>query len=232
MTDAPLESRASYRTSGRVRWSRFFPGSFMTAVVAAIMAWCLFWVFQRGFYLIFVAPLLASAAVAGVWYLVLTWSHCRNPRLNRVSSLALALLLYLGYYYVGLVHVVGIQRADRIDLLPRYVQFRMKTDVAHDPRHVNPKRACAQGPDRVQRAFNWVFFGSELIVVLGVIVSVGHSCVSRAYCESCSQWMKSETLKLPAGVGTWLWDALREDRYDVVRAVLTNTSRAAQSDVM
>ena len=180
---------------------------------------------QRGFYLIFFAPLIASLAVAGCWYLVLTWSHCRNKAVAGVTSVALGLLLYLGYYHFGLLQIVGARNALRFDLLPTYVQIRMHTDVARDARHPNFRRARPQGPDRVQQAFNWFFFAGELILVTGVLASIGAYCTSRAYCEPCSRWMKAETLKLAPCIGKVLWNALQEERYQDVHTFLGNTSR-------
>ena len=37
----------------------------------------------------------------------------------------------------------------------------MRTDVARDVHHHKDKNALLMGPDPVQRAFNWFFFGVE-----------------------------------------------------------------------
>jgi hypothetical protein len=70
-----------------------------------------------------------------------------------------------------------------------------------------------------------VFFGSELMLVIGVLIAVGHHCTSRAYCEPCGKWMKSETLKLPPGIGPTLWDSLQAGHHADVQDRLTSTSR-------
>jgi hypothetical protein len=216
--------RTGYRPSGKVKWVRFVAGALVTAAVAGLMAVCLFWAFRRGIYLIFVAPLIASAVVGGVWFLALTWSHCRNKRLTAATSILLALLTYLGYYQLGLTQIIGIRNIHRIDILPHYVQFRMKTDLAEDVRFRNVNRGRRAGPDRVQQGFNWVFFGSELVLVAGVVATIGQYCASRAYCESCSRWMTSETLKLAPMTGAALWDSLEEQQYEDVHALLARTS--------
>ena len=224
MTAASQHSRAAYRASGHVNWLKFVPGLIVTGGLAIALAWLLFWALQRGFYLIFVAPLIASFALAGVWYLVLSWSQCRNKLIALRSSVILGLVLYLGYFHFGLLQIVGMHNAHRFDLLPRYIQLRMRTDVARDARHPNPNKFQPKRPDRVQQAFNWFFFGGELILVAGVVNSIGNLCVSRAYCETCSRWMKSESLKLPPHVGRALWHALEQKRYEDVHTFLTNTS--------
>jgi hypothetical protein len=224
MTDPPPDSRPDYRPSGKVAWLRFLIGLVVAAGVAAAMAWCLFFAFWNGFYLIFIAPLIAALPVAGVWHRVVTQSHCRNKRLAASTAFALALLLYFGYFYVGLLHLIGVQNARRIDVLPKYVQFRMNTDVAHDVGRPNVNPAGPRGPNRVQQAFNWFFFGGELLMVIGVMVTVAQHASGRAYCESCGRWAKSETLKLSPGVGPTLWDAMQRADYTEVHQRLASTA--------
>ena len=134
---------------------------------------------DNGIYLILIAPVIAALALAGVWYLVLTWSHCRNKRAAVAGSLILGLLLYLGSYEFGLLQIVGVRNAQRIDLLPGYVKFRMKTDVPRAAHLPKGKNARVVGPNAVQHAFNWLFFGAELFAVVGLLVAVGSYSSSR-----------------------------------------------------
>jgi hypothetical protein len=225
MIDTHRQVRAAYRPSGRVHWFKFIPGLIMTAGTAVVMACCLYVALLKGFYLIFLAPIIGALVVAGVWYLVLTWSHCRNKLVTGLTSVGLGLLLYLGYYEVGFLESVPARFAHRIDWLPRYVKFRMETDVAQDVARPNAKPAGRQGPNRVQQVFNWFFFGGELLAVTGIIVAVGQVRTSKAYCEACGKWMKSETLKMPPGTGATLWDSLQEGQYSQVQERLAGTSR-------
>ena len=97
--------------------------------------------------------------------------------------------------------------------------------MARDVHRNNDKKALLKGPDRVQRAFNWLFFGVELVAVTGLLAGVGRHCSSRAYCESCGKWMKSETLKLPPGQGATVWDSLQRGDFAAVQQHLAGTSR-------
>ncbi len=136
--DTWQEYRAVYRPGGRVHWFKLIPGLIATAGVAVVLAWCLSFAFENGFYLILVAPFIAGLALAGTWYVTLTWSHCRNKRFAVASSIALALISSLGSYEFGLLKIVGVRNVQRIDLLPAYIQLRMKTDA---PRPANRPRA-------------------------------------------------------------------------------------------
>ncbi len=223
MQDMSTSDRAVYQPSGKINWARLLPGALVAAVAAFVMAGCLYFAFEKGAYLVFVAPILASLPVVGIWYLVLSWSHCRSKRIATVGSVGLALLLYLGYYYFGLLHMVGIQNAHRVDLWPQYVQLRMKTDVARDPRFQQAAGPQKNGP--VEEGFNWFFFGTELVVLVGLFAGAGRTCVSRAYCEPCGKWMERETLKLPPGQGTALWNSMQRRDDANVRRLLASTSR-------
>jgi hypothetical protein len=225
MVTSASQSRAIYLPSGKVDWLKFLPGLFVAAGAALAMAGCLYIALVKGLYLFFIAPLFATLVVMGVWYGILRWSHCRSKFVATAASLALALLLYGGYYYIGLLQLVGVQNANRIDLLPLYVQQRMKTDVPQHFPDPKPQGAVQRKPDAGEQVFNWCFAGGELIFVIGVLVAVGRYGASRAYCESCRRWMKGETLKLPAGIGPTLWNSLQAADYADVQRRLSNTSR-------
>jgi hypothetical protein len=223
MQDQATFSRRVYQPSGRVNWFRFLAGLLLAGAAALVMACALYFAFEQGIYLIFIAPILAALPVMGVWFLVLSGSHCRNKTLAMIYSIALALLLFFGYYYFGLLRLVGLQNAHRVDLLPSYVHLRLQTDVVRDARL--PQPAQPQQPGPVEFGFNAFAFGGESLILVGLFIAVGMSCVSRAYCEDCRKWMDRETLRLPAGKATELWRALDRGDSGQVRQLLTQTSR-------
>ena len=47
--------RTAYRHSGKVDWVKFLPGLLVTAAAAIVMARCMFWALNKGFYLIIIA---------------------------------------------------------------------------------------------------------------------------------------------------------------------------------
>lgn len=215
------ESRDVYRPSGGVHWFKFACGLFLTTGAALFMACCLELALIFGIYYIVIAPCVAALAVAGIWIVVLHWSHCRSPGVATWAAFPLGLLLYLGYYQVGLMLEVGGENALRVDWLPRYIHFRMKSDVArdaHDRRDVVQKQ-----PDLIQQCSNWLFFGVETIAVVGVVVGAGRKWSSRPYCEACGKWMKSESLKLSLGSGSALLKALQQEDHLQVPTCLANT---------
>lgn len=216
--------RESYRSSGKVRWLVFLPGLVVITAFTMVMSLCLYLAFGLGFYLVFIAPIIAALMGAGLWNLILMWSHCRNYRLATTISVLLGLLLYLGYYHVGLMDAFGVQNVHRIDLLPQYILFRMETDVVRDAHDLRP--APAQGPDTVQQIFNWVFFAGELACVIGMFVGVGAQRASKAYCETCRKWMKSETAGLMLGSGASMWRELGQGNFAAAVQQLSNTAPA------
>lgn len=205
----PETSRTAYCPTGNVNWLKFFPALAFAAGVAVLMACCLHFLRVVGFYFVLVIPALAALVVGCAWMLGLNWSHCRSPRAASGGGVVLGLLLYFGYVHVGLIQLIGVGNAHRIDLLPKFVHFRMKTDVLRDA-HAPRDAGNNQGPDRMQQAFNWFFFGGDVLVVIGVIVGTGRKWSSKPYCELCEKWMKSDLLKLSLGSSATLWKALQE----------------------
>jgi hypothetical protein len=224
MIDNAHESRAVYRHSGKVNWLMFLPGLVATAAVAIAMAGCLFWAYTEGYYWLIFAPMAAAFPVIGAWYLVLKWSHCRNRSVAAVTSVILAVLFYLGYYHVGVIEVVGVKSAHRIDLLPSFIQYRMKTDVVTDLHPPAPVPARPEAPSIFRQAINWCFFGAELAFVIVLFVSIGQRGTSKAFCESCGRWTNSETLKLQPGAAAEFWDALQAGNHRDVQDRLMSTT--------
>jgi len=228
MVDTEPHIRAVYRPSGYVRWGRLLPGFSLAICVALAMAWCLNYAFQHGFYIVVFAPLFAAFAVGGALFGVLKWSHCRNRTIAVVASIVLGLLIHLGYYYFGMLQIVGVAHAHRVDFLPRYIQFRIKTDLKEEIGRPKPKQVPQNGPNMIDQGFNWFFFGFEQILIIGMLIAIGWTRASHAYCEACRRWMTSETLKLAPGIGASIWQSLQQSHYADVQERLADAIRQTE----
>jgi hypothetical protein len=230
--DTPEQPRDVYRSSGKVDWLRFLPGLVVTAGTAVVMAGCLFGARQLELPLIpFATPVFAALPVAGVWHLVLTRARCRNRAVAIWASALLALLLYLGNYYIGMLQAFGAAEALRVDRFPGYLRLRMETDYSHNAREVvavPDRERIPLAPNASQQALNWLAFGGELLAVIGVLVVTGAVSSSPTFCESCGKWMKSEKLALRAGVGKPLWNSLQQG--DFAALEFMGLTRAAPQD--
>src|SRR5262249_54430006 len=142
----------------------------VSLATSAVMGVLLYLAYVGGFYLIMIAPLLAALVAAGVVYLAVRQSHCRNRVAAGALGLVAGLILYLGYYHAGLVNIIGLRNAHRVDFLPFYLKLRMHTDVVRDVA-AKPAPVRANAPDRV--VMNWILFGLELALVCGLVAGVG-----------------------------------------------------------
>src|SRR5258708_3673778 len=99
--------RTFYKSSGRVDWLRFFPWLLAAFAVAIVLAWGLFQLFLAGYYYMVFVPAVAALVVAGVMRLAVVKGLCRNPLVGAAAGATAGVLLYLGYFYFGMVYHMG-----------------------------------------------------------------------------------------------------------------------------
>jgi hypothetical protein len=147
-----------------------------------------------GWYAIVLMPVLAGCLIGGGLTLIVGWAHCRNRWLAAGVGVLAAVISYVGYYECCFLHDAPPQFAGRIDLLPRYIALRMKTDVAEDV-----GRAVDQKKPRDSNVYlNWFTSSFELLCVVGICVAFAWNRARRAYCQELEQWMRREKAILPS----------------------------------
>jgi hypothetical protein len=159
------------------------------------MAGLLYLLLAWGFYFIVVVPLLFGLAVAGLVNLAVAKGHCRSRMVSALAGAVCGLVLYLGYYYVSMVSELGLEYASQVQLVPRYIYLRLKTDVSRDI-HA-PDREDNRRPPRPERFYlNLFVFGVEFIGVLAITTGSGLRRSRKPYCEGCKRWMERELTQL------------------------------------
>jgi hypothetical protein len=200
--------RNRYRRSGKVSCTRLLPWTLVTLAVSLLMAVCLYLVFVGGWYFYIVVPGVAALPVAGAAYLAVGGAHCRNGVVAGLFGLLAAAVLYLGYFHVHFVAevgpIVGPSAIYRLDLLPRFILFRMQTDVVVDEAG---KEQAAQGP-----WMNWVFFLVDFLVVIALVVGAAVARSGRVYCERCQRWTRRLMTHLPPWTAEAVQQALESGR--------------------
>lgn len=196
--------RGRYRSTGRVAWGRFLPWAALVLAVAAGVAVGLNWSYEAGYYIVILMPALGVVGLVLLIPQAVGRGRCRNAPVGLGLGLLAGLVMYGGYYYVGMVRALEMEYAGRADLLPSYVQWRMTTDVQED---VGSSRAKdSKGPDPV---LNWGVLVFEAGLVLWMAGVAGYGRARRAYCEKCGQWKQREVTFYPAGVAREVADAVR-----------------------
>src|SRR5689334_18152862 len=117
--------RRTYRPSGRVSWGAILPLVALTFVGAAAMAGVMYWLFARGWYLLFIVPIFGALVEAGLLRFAVGAGKCRAPLIARLLGFAAGAVMYVGYYYIGMVASLGVESIWRVDLFPDYVSWRM-----------------------------------------------------------------------------------------------------------
>ncbi len=204
MSIPTVSLRSTYRRSGQVSWPRFVPYVLLTFLVSLVMAVCLCLAFERGWYYFLITPAIASLPAAGVAYLAVGGGHCRSRIVAGVFGILAAALLYLGYFHVHFVSIVrpiaGPAAIYRVDCLPGFISFRMRTDVVVDER----------GKERQEGVFmNWLKFGLEFFIVIGLAAAAAVTRSGRVYCERCRCWARRLAAHLPPGTARIVERALR-----------------------
>jgi hypothetical protein len=157
--------------------------------------------FSVGHYYPVFMPLFAGAAVGTVVAWAVAWTHCRNRWLAGAVGGVLGVVTFLGYYQFSLARALP-RAAWRADVLPKYIMFRLRTDVILSAHDVN---AGQQEPVVV---LNYVFFVADLLLLAGTGAVIPWKRASQGYCRELSQWMERESTIWPADRGDALQAAL------------------------
>jgi hypothetical protein len=169
-----------------------FSGSLLAAGSAAWLLNCLF---QRQWYLVILVPavaaLLVGLAIAGL----VAVARCRQPVTAALVGALAGFILYLGQYHFAMLEQLPPGNVHRLDLLPRYVQFRLQTDVEQK---LGPQAPNAP-PPKPSFNSNSVRFGIELILCVVFAATVPWRRAGRPWFAEPSQWAAREERRFPVG---------------------------------
>jgi hypothetical protein len=148
--------------------------------------------------------------------------HCRSRFVGVVSGLICGVVLYLGYYYVGMVTAVGFGGAAQIELLPEYIYFRLNTDVSREAH--SPRREDERGEPRAGRFYlNLFAFGIEFIGVLALTAASGFRRARKPYCEGCKRWMERELTVFSPDKAPVMMEALKDGSAPALAVLCSET---------
>lgn len=204
---AHLPGRIYYQGKG-VDWARFFPWLLATFIVAAVLAEGMAQLFAAGHYLILIVPAGAALCLGGMLILAVARGHCRRQWVAGLTGLCAGLFLYLGYFYLGMIHDFGLEAARHPESLPAYIRLRMMVEQTHDinaPSGDDQTKTSA--PDPI--FMNWGRFGVELLLVLAITTGAALRRSRKAYCDNCRRWMSREATQFEPGQSAELMEALR-----------------------
>lgn len=199
--------RTFYAGKG-VNWSRFLLWLFPVFIVVAILAEIMAQLYVAGHYLIFIVPFAAALAVAGMMNLAVNKGHCRSAIVSGLAGFCAGLALYMGYFYLGMIHDFGPEIIGHPEALPTYIHLRMEVQKTHDVNDAHSEDDNKM-PTSFDVAMNWVFFAFEFGLVLVMTTGAGLRRARKPYCESCQRWMVRDFTQFDPGSADELLDALR-----------------------
>src|ERR1700722_1697340 len=120
-----LSARLRYHPTNRIAWATFLPWALVTLIWAALLAAAMYWLFSKGWYLLFLVPTFFALLLSGFVSLTVSKGKCRSPILAAIFGVLVGVILYGGYFYFGMLSMLGVDSAARFDLLPRYILLRL-----------------------------------------------------------------------------------------------------------
>jgi hypothetical protein len=223
MSGNPTAQPASYSPSGKVNWARYLPALILPIATSLAMAWVLCWAFIHNWYYSIFAPMLAGFVVGGAMYLAGGIGHCRSRLVAMIAGILVGALMYLGYYHAHFVSVAGWPALERVDLLPKFIQLRMRTDTKLD----------RNGLPRPPNVFgNWFRFAVGFLLAAAIPAGLAYTRAGRAYCESCGRWMRRNLFTAPLGAGPILARALQTGELDSMQPVEPSAVRLLRACAM
>ncbi len=170
-----FEGRTYYRAKG-VDWARFLPCCLAALVVAALLAEGMAELFRAGHYYIFIIPLLAALCVAGMMTFAVGQGRCRSVPIAALAGFGAGMVLYIGYFYFGMLRDLGPEFATRPAVLAKYIRLRMDVEVTRDINE-SDRDEKPNLPKQGDVYLNWARFVFELGLVL--VITIGEA-VKRA----------------------------------------------------
>jgi hypothetical protein len=222
-----LIGRTHYSSSGTVNWVLFVPWYFLALILSAALAAFMHLLFRWGHYYILIVPMVCALAVAGLGLLAVGRGHCRSPLMGAVGGGLAGLILYLGYYYVGMVDDLGRDSAGRPQLLPEYIRFRKQIEVTRDTHAPSPDEDRPRRRSSGNTVMNWLVFGGEFVFVLALTGGVMYRRSRKAYCEGCKCWMTRAATHFEMNQGPALVEALQNNSAQSLAALFATQEYAS-----
>ncbi|HWF18542.1 MAG TPA: hypothetical protein VG754_04715, partial [Verrucomicrobiae bacterium] len=225
MRNPKIEGRKQYQPSGKINWAKFFPFALLSFFAAVVLAVILAVLFNVGFYLILLVPILAGLGLGGTVLLAVKMGHCRSPMKGALLGAVGGIILYLGYYYIGMEQTLGRLNPGDIFLLPRYIKVRMDYTVIKDVHTPDSNKDDDQKPTGFRTGSNWLFFALEFGFIVGIAAGSGLRWSRKPYCENCRTWMSRETTTFTPEVGPGFVEALRLGSVQSLAALFTSPQK-------
>jgi hypothetical protein len=201
------QAASAYRASGRINAARMPLVVVAVLLFAMALAVAMELLFAVGVYLVLAVPAVGAALLALVHARAMRVGHMRSPAMAAMLGMVAGLAMYLGYFQADMIRHRGWSYLPRVDLLPRFIDQRMHSDLIRD------RILRSGGGERtgVDTSMNWVLFSIELGICAVVPAMGGWVQARRPYCERCRNWMRQSVEFFPPGSADFIIQAITSD---------------------
>jgi hypothetical protein len=129
--------------------------------------------------------------------------------IGAAGGIMAGVVLYLGFYYVGMIDDLGFAAAAQVQLFPKYLQLRKQVEVTRD---AHAPRRDEDAPFRRtsgNTVMNWLTFGGELAFAVAFTGGIMYRRSRKPYCEGCRLWMTRGVTRFETDKGPSLVEALQ-----------------------
>ncbi len=198
----PLIHRETYRPSGIVGWLRSPLLLLIPLNVAWIAAAVLCWLFNAGWYLIILVPMVIGAIVGVCVALTVGVSRLRRRTLAFLLGAMTGALAFVGSYHLQMVSLFGPAMITRIDALPWFIEFRLQSDVQNDAARPDDPN---EQPQYWMNLMLFLFEGGSMTLIPATMAAAR---AGRVYDDQSRCWAKKESRTLATGLGQAVLDHL------------------------
>ncbi|MCB9849653.1 MAG: hypothetical protein H6817_03010 [Phycisphaerales bacterium] len=228
----PENTVPHYQASGRIDWGRFFPRVVLTGVVALTLSTLMYLLLTVGFYLLGVVAFVVAIILAYVVRAAISHGHVRNRSVAMMFGVVAGAVAYLGFYHAGLVHALGISQWYRVDLLPDYIEYRLRNDKSESVPSYSDD-SDTRPPTTFDYGMNVFIFLLEAAACVGLPALAGFSRASRPFCERCGKWMNQHLVTFTESAAARIPQLLRDGRpADIVNLPQMSSAPHARNTTM
>lgn len=212
------KSPVFYKPTGKVSFLKFLPLVVLSCFTAIFMAVVLLICDSFNFYYFIFVPLIVAAPVYGMLFLSIHFGACRNRIIAILCAIICILVYYTGYWTFSYGINIVAEGPEAVKYMEKvagakgvigYFIYRCKTNIVTDDTFKKDKKQ----PEFSDSVESYIFYSAELLLLLGLAITMGITLPARIYFEKEKNWASATEIRLiPQELGKAL-EAIRNNNW-------------------